>query len=153
MSQSYPPPPLTQTQVDNVINLWNKAFDPSEFEEGGCGVCGQLTPLKQLSSIKHMSNYLSVLEQPGVTRKTRGSVSDPIEEENGPILDHTAGGCICNSCRASIRKDVVFSPENLQQYAEDQPPVAVEFFIKNSNRNAEGVSVHDNFDDDGIEGD
>ncbi|KAJ3977781.1 hypothetical protein EV361DRAFT_787432, partial [Lentinula raphanica] len=277
--QSYPPPPLNQIQTDKVIKQWNKAFDPAEFEEGGCAVCGQLTPLKQLSSIKHMSNYLSVLEQSGVSRKPRVSLSHPIEEETGPILDLTAGKRICNSCRASIRKgnipklalakglwmgtipeelknlrfyekmliarvqhsrcfvrvqksagnqycklvsnviafenptpkiynilppprkdmddvlavmfsgtskptdddyrralllirhnvvaaalqclivnhydysDVTFSPENLQQYPEDQPPVAVEFFMKGSNRNAEGVSLHDNFDDDGIEGD
>ncbi|KAJ3968629.1 hypothetical protein EV361DRAFT_805281 [Lentinula raphanica] len=49
--------------------------------------------------------------------------------------------------------DVTFSPENLAEYPEDVPPVAVEFFLKGSNRNAEGVSVHDNLEDDGIEGD
>ncbi|KAJ3752140.1 hypothetical protein EV360DRAFT_97536 [Lentinula raphanica] len=49
--------------------------------------------------------------------------------------------------------DVTFSPDNLAQYSENQPPVAVEFFVKGSNRNAEGVSVHDNLDDDGVEDD
>ncbi|KAJ3819852.1 hypothetical protein F5880DRAFT_1625436 [Lentinula raphanica] len=49
--------------------------------------------------------------------------------------------------------DVTFSPDNLAQYPEDQPPVAVEFFVKGSNRNAEGVSLHDNLDDDGVDDD
>ncbi|KAJ3963588.1 hypothetical protein EV361DRAFT_757077, partial [Lentinula raphanica] len=49
--------------------------------------------------------------------------------------------------------DVTYSPENLAEYPENLPPVAVEFFIKGSNRNAEGVSVHDNLDDDGVDGD
>ncbi|KAJ3749722.1 hypothetical protein EV360DRAFT_56892, partial [Lentinula raphanica] len=49
--------------------------------------------------------------------------------------------------------DVTYSPENLSQYSEHIPPVAVEFFLKESNRNAEGVSQHDNLEDDGIQGD
>ncbi|KAJ3891663.1 hypothetical protein GG344DRAFT_46947, partial [Lentinula edodes] len=57
--------------------------------------------------------------------------------------------CILNHCDYS---DVLFSPDNLQGYAEDSPIVSIEFFEKHSNRNAEGVSVHDNLDDDGIEG-
>ncbi|KAJ3718490.1 hypothetical protein C8R42DRAFT_552763, partial [Lentinula raphanica] len=248
-------------------------------QEGGCSVCGQLTPIKHLSPIKHISNCLSVLEQDGITRKRRDSLQDPIEEEIGPILDSSAGGRVCDTCRGSLRKgsvpklalahglwlgnipdelkdlrfyekmliarvqhtrcfvrvqksagnqycklvsnviafenptpkiydvlppprkdmddvlavmfsgttkpteddyrralllvrhnvvaraiqyliinhydysDVAFSPDNLAQYSENQPPVAVEFFIKGSNRNAEGVSVHDNLDDDGLEGD
>ncbi|KAH7877450.1 uncharacterized protein C8R40DRAFT_1039794, partial [Lentinula edodes] len=57
--------------------------------------------------------------------------------------------CILNHCDYN---DVLFSPDNLQGYAEDSPIVSIEFFEKHSNRNAEGVSVHDDLDDDGIEG-
>ncbi|KAJ3820166.1 hypothetical protein F5880DRAFT_1488497, partial [Lentinula raphanica] len=275
----YPPPPLTQCHIDNVIKQWNADFAPSEFQEAGCTVCGQLTPVKHLSDIKHMSNYLSVLECNGVTWKKRDSLQHPIQEETGPVLDRSAGNMLCDTCRAALRKgnipkmalahglwlgdipeelkdlrfyekmliarvqhtrcfvrvqksagnkycklvsnvvafenptpqiysilppprkdldnvlaimfsgtvkptaedyknalllvrqnvvanainylivnhadfaDVTFSPENLAEYPEDVPPVAVEFFLKGSNRNAEGVSVHDNLEDDGIEGD
>ncbi|KAJ3819328.1 hypothetical protein F5880DRAFT_1489869, partial [Lentinula raphanica] len=278
-SLSYPPPPLTQVKINEVITQWNDEFASSKFEEGGCAVCGQLTPMYQLSSLNHMANYLSVLETNGITRKCRKSLQDPIEEEQGPVLDNTAGNRVCNTCRAALRKgsvpkislaqglwlgnipdelrdlrfyekmlisrvqhtrcfvrvqksagnqycklvsnviafenptpkiydvlppprkdmddvlaimfsgttkpteedyrralllirhnvvasainwlifnhfdftDVTYSAENLAQYPVDQPPVAVEFFVKGSNRNAEGVSVHDNLDDDGIEGD
>ncbi|KAJ3870972.1 hypothetical protein F5051DRAFT_307607, partial [Lentinula edodes] len=45
--------------------------------------------------------------------------------------------------------DVIFSSDNLDNYAEDAPIVAVEYFQKGSNRNAEGVSIHDDLEDDG----
>ncbi|KIK51455.1 hypothetical protein GYMLUDRAFT_181422, partial [Collybiopsis luxurians FD-317 M1] len=48
--------------------------------------------------------------------------------------------------------DVTFSPENLDGYSSEVPIVAVEYFQKHSNHTAEGVSVHDNLEDDGIEG-
>ncbi|KAJ3886748.1 hypothetical protein GG344DRAFT_56914 [Lentinula edodes] len=47
--------------------------------------------------------------------------------------------------------DVVFSSANLDSYADNVPIVAVEYFQKGSNRNAEGVSVHDDLNDDGTE--
>ncbi|KAJ3804984.1 hypothetical protein F5876DRAFT_70185 [Lentinula aff. lateritia] len=47
--------------------------------------------------------------------------------------------------------DVVFSSANLESYAEDTPIVTVEYFQKGSNRNAEGISVHDDLNDDGTE--
>ncbi|KAJ3885278.1 hypothetical protein GG344DRAFT_59480 [Lentinula edodes] len=47
--------------------------------------------------------------------------------------------------------DVVFSSANLESYAEDAPIVSVEYFQKDSNRNAEGISVHDDLNDDGTE--
>ncbi|KAJ3748229.1 hypothetical protein EV360DRAFT_57001 [Lentinula raphanica] len=279
LSAQYPPPPLDQAKIDSVIKEWNKAFTVQEFEEGGCAVCGQLTITKHLSDLKHMANYLSVLEKEGVTRKSRSSAHDPIAEEQGPVLDKTANNRVCDSCRASLRKgslpkqalanglwlgvvldelknlsfyekmliarvqhtkcfvrvqksagnkycklvsnviafenptpqvydilppprkdldevhanmfsgtskpteddyrralllvrlnivagalkwliynhidytDVTYSPENLAQYPENVPPVAVEFFLKDSNRNAEGVSLHDDLADDGNEGD
>ncbi|KAJ3752057.1 hypothetical protein EV360DRAFT_89122 [Lentinula raphanica] len=275
----YPPPPLTQSKVNKVISQWNEAFSPDKFQEAGCVVCGQLTPVRQLSPIKHVSNLLSVLEADGVTRKQRSSTHDPIQEHTGPVLDHSAGSRVCDDCRSSLRKgsvpklalahglwlgdvpdvlknltfyekiliarvqhtrcfvrvqksagnkycklvsnviafenptphiynvlppprkdmddvlavmfsgtskptdddyknallllrhhviapalewlivnhfdytDVTFSPENLAQYPENVPPVAVEFFKKGTNRNAEGVSIHDSLEDDGVDGD
>ncbi|KAJ3753326.1 hypothetical protein EV360DRAFT_53660, partial [Lentinula raphanica] len=56
--------------------------------------------------------------------------------------------CILNH---SDYEDVTFSPNNLMGYSETVPIVAIEFFEKNSNRAPEGVSVHDNLEDDGTE--
>ncbi|KAJ3769005.1 hypothetical protein FB446DRAFT_628119, partial [Lentinula raphanica] len=103
----YPPPPLSQTKINSVITQWNNAFAPSEFEEAGCAVCGQLVPTNQLSDLKHMSGFLSILECEGISRKRRESLQTPIQEENGPILDKSAGNRLCNTCRASLRKGSV----------------------------------------------
>ncbi|KAJ3823872.1 hypothetical protein F5880DRAFT_1441073, partial [Lentinula raphanica] len=54
--------------------------------------------------------------------------------------------CILNH---SDYEDVTFSPDNLMGYSENQPIVAIEFFKKNTNRIPEGISVHDNLEDDG----
>ncbi|KAJ3891938.1 hypothetical protein GG344DRAFT_26067, partial [Lentinula edodes] len=55
---------------------------------------------------------------------------------------------ILNSCEYA---DVEFSPSNLLTYTETEPIVSVEYFKKGSNRNAAGVSVHDNLEDDGLD--
>ncbi|KAF5344629.1 hypothetical protein D9757_013899 [Collybiopsis confluens] len=47
--------------------------------------------------------------------------------------------------------DVTFSTENLQQYTPGLPLVLVEYFAKDTNRTAEGVSVHDDLKEDGVE--
>ncbi|KAJ3911825.1 hypothetical protein F5877DRAFT_13430, partial [Lentinula edodes] len=246
------------------------------FEEAGCAVCGQLTLRTELSPLKHIKNYLHILEADGVTRTSRLNIVDPVQEVKGPVLDLSAGDNVCNLCRFSLRigkipkfalcnglwlgevpdvlkdltfyekmlisrvcytkcfvrvqkgggihskmvsnviafenptaliydilpppkkdieevlaimfsgstkptqddytralllvrrnvvadalhhlilnhcdyMDVNFSSANLESYAEDAPVVAVEYFQKGSNRNAEGVSIHDNFEDDGNE--
>ncbi|KAJ3820792.1 hypothetical protein F5880DRAFT_1487394, partial [Lentinula raphanica] len=56
--------------------------------------------------------------------------------------------CILNH---SDYADVSFSHENLMSYSEDSPIVAIEYFQKNNNRVGEGISVHDDLEDDGID--
>ncbi|KAJ3967446.1 hypothetical protein EV361DRAFT_778987, partial [Lentinula raphanica] len=64
------------------------------------------------------------------------------------VVANAINYCILNH---SDYEDVTFSPNNLMGYSETLPIVAIEFFEKNSNRVPEGVSVHDNLDDDGTE--
>ncbi|KAJ3872530.1 hypothetical protein F5051DRAFT_463411 [Lentinula edodes] len=73
------------------------------IEESGCAICGRLTPLLQLSPLKHVQKYLHILEVPNTIQKERLSAKDPKEFLNAPILaDHCTQ--VCNECRASIRK-------------------------------------------------
>ncbi|KAE9386537.1 hypothetical protein BT96DRAFT_839122, partial [Gymnopus androsaceus JB14] len=44
----FPPPPLSQRRIDQVISGWCTDSSPHLFQEAGCGVCGQLTPVTQL---------------------------------------------------------------------------------------------------------
>jgi hypothetical protein len=84
-SASYPPPPLSQRLTETVISEFSKSCLPSEFEEAGCAVCGELTLLTKLSDIKHVKRMLDVLDVQGVTRKERHAASEIIQELEGPV--------------------------------------------------------------------
>lgn len=102
-STYFPPKPISQSRVNDVITCWTTECHPDNFEEGGCSVCGQLTPLVHLSPLKHMKNYLGVLNISSVTRKIRLSESDPIQDCEGPVLDHSCRDRVCDTCRAALR--------------------------------------------------
>ena len=53
--------------------------DPTQVEESGCAVCGQLTPTVQLTKTKDVHVNWDVLCNDGVTRKDRFHVNNPIE--------------------------------------------------------------------------
>ena len=83
-----------------VIESDCKKLDPTSFEEAGCVVCGQLTPLTELSRLMAVKNYLKILEAPGITRQERSKISDNKREY--PIaIDHSCKK-ICNSCHGSL---------------------------------------------------
>jgi hypothetical protein len=100
---SYPPSPASDDLTHKVIGDFCKESAPNVFEEGGCAVCGQLTPVSELSSLKSVKNLLHILATPGVTRIERKVSHDCVCEFKGPVLDY---GCnsICAKCRAKIRK-------------------------------------------------
>ncbi|PBK59619.1 hypothetical protein ARMSODRAFT_899035 [Armillaria solidipes] len=47
--------------------------------------------------------------------------------------------------------DITISRENLARYPEDMPPVSVEYKERLTNKTPEGISVHDNEEEDGVE--
>ncbi|KAK0440381.1 hypothetical protein EV421DRAFT_1691191, partial [Armillaria borealis] len=47
--------------------------------------------------------------------------------------------------------DIGISRENLSHYPEDMPPVSVEYKERYTNKTPEGISVHNNEEEDGIE--
>ncbi|KAF5381451.1 hypothetical protein D9757_009019 [Collybiopsis confluens] len=107
VDEEFPPPPTSQSQINNAIRHWCKASSPENFEETGCSVCGQLSLKKYLSPLKHIANMLRVLDVTGVTRAPRFSSADPIKELPGPVLDDTCNDMVCDNCRAKIRKGTV----------------------------------------------
>ncbi|KIK58940.1 hypothetical protein GYMLUDRAFT_170451, partial [Collybiopsis luxurians FD-317 M1] len=107
-SQSnFPPDPITQSHINDVIRRFAAACHPSNFEEGGCSVCGQLCLLSSLSPLGNIRNMLSVLEVDGVTRLPCSSVTEPVREQMGPVLDTTCNDMVCTPCRSSIRQGKV----------------------------------------------
>ena len=70
---------------------------------GGCAVCGQLTPITQLSKVSDTECDLDILtrEGMGITCAERFSSKDPIREIKGPIMDSNCTK-ICRSCEDSL---------------------------------------------------
>ncbi|KAJ3963890.1 hypothetical protein EV361DRAFT_812919, partial [Lentinula raphanica] len=82
--------------------------------------------------------------------------AQPTDEEYRRSLVFVRRNVVANAIKYCILnhsdyEDVTFSPNNLMGYSETLPIVAIEFFEKQSNRVPEGISVHDNLDDDGNE--
>jgi hypothetical protein len=71
--------------------------------EGGCAVCGQLTPLHRLKKLFEVECDLEILSREGmaITRQERVSSDDPFLEINGPVLDRECTK-ICMSCDISL---------------------------------------------------
>ena len=99
----FPPPPPSTELKETVVRGWCNDTSPSVFAEGGCTICGQLTPVSQLKRLVDVKCDLNVLTRDGMglTRLERSSPKDPISEVKGPILDHACSN-ICRSCEDSL---------------------------------------------------
>ncbi|KAJ3826645.1 hypothetical protein F5880DRAFT_1622134 [Lentinula raphanica] len=89
--QSFPPLPVSQSDIDDSIRRWCSASSVDAFEEAGCAVCGLLTLKTNLSPLKHVKNMLHILDVTGVTRVVRTSAEEPIRECRGPVVDKQEG--------------------------------------------------------------
>jgi hypothetical protein len=74
----------------------------------GCAVCGQLTPLIQVSRLSKSRHELKILSKAhfGFTQCERLLASDPIQEIKGPIIDNTCTN-ICHNCYDYLQKKTV----------------------------------------------
>ena len=102
----FPPPPLIAELNEEIITGFCADSTPDKFQEAGCAVCGQLTPISELSRLKHVKGMLGALEVRGMTRVERMSSKDPVREYRGPVLDHRCDK-ICLRCQTEIRKGCV----------------------------------------------
>ncbi|KAK0442067.1 hypothetical protein EV421DRAFT_1663232, partial [Armillaria borealis] len=100
----FPPKPLTPDLTLRIARDFCQDMSPAVFEEAGCAVCGQLTPLSKLSPKCSLHRMFHVLEQDGanITRAERFSEFDTVQEVPGPVLDASCSG-ICVDCRKSVR--------------------------------------------------
>ena len=102
---NFPPAPLNKELSHKVITAACKRFEPKQFEEAGCAVCGQLVPLSSLTRLTAVKNHLHVLTAPGITRQERYTISDN-PHEHPYAIDHSCKH-ICNPCRACVRNSRV----------------------------------------------
>ncbi|KAJ7643129.1 hypothetical protein DFH06DRAFT_925536, partial [Mycena polygramma] len=103
---SFPPRVLPVKAAHRIISNHCQKVSPKVFKEAGCAVCGYLTPVTNLTRLDRYEGSLALLIGPGVTRKERFRVEDPIEELEGPVL---ADGCssICVDCETMLNNGVV----------------------------------------------
>ncbi|KAG6915604.1 hypothetical protein DXG01_010807, partial [Tephrocybe rancida] len=99
----FPPPPLTPELMRTVMKDFCKDSNPALLEETGCAVCGLLCPKVDLRPLKTVKGFLGVLVAPGVTRAERKTLTQPVKDIGGPVLDH-ACSMVCSSCRSSLLK-------------------------------------------------
>jgi hypothetical protein len=99
----FPPPPPAIGLKESIIRGWCEDMSPENFAEGGCAVCGQLTPFSQLSKLSETNCDLGILtrEGMGLTRQQRLSSTDPVQEIKGPVIDDMCTN-ICMSCTNSL---------------------------------------------------
>lgn len=102
-SSSFPPLPPTKYKIADIVGSFCSATHPSNFEESGCAVCGQLTPLKNMVDLNTCKINFSLLERYNVTWKERLSSMDPIEHIQGPVL-YTSCKHVCNRCLDYMRQ-------------------------------------------------
>jgi len=104
----FPPPPPSVHLKETIVRNWCKDTSPEMFAEGGCAVCGQLTPLHQLSPLSKTDCDLDILNRAGMgfTRLERTSNKDPIMEVKGPVIDADCTK-ICRSCENSLAMGLI----------------------------------------------
>ncbi|KDQ56938.1 hypothetical protein JAAARDRAFT_687875, partial [Jaapia argillacea MUCL 33604] len=104
----FPPKPLEDSHIREIVRQYCDNLEPSYYEERGCKVCGRLTIGTQLTSETLLDIDWNILARPGegVTRKERKSSSDPIEEFKGPIV---ASKCteVCKYCEEELKQDKI----------------------------------------------
>ncbi|KAJ7863678.1 hypothetical protein B0H13DRAFT_1638104, partial [Mycena leptocephala] len=95
------PAPASQTLRHAVISDMCADFNPMEFEETGCAVCGRLCKLVDLTPMAEMDVDWDLLTAKDVTRTERFSSADPVTELTGPVLakecDH-----VCTECESKL---------------------------------------------------
>ncbi|KAJ7123843.1 hypothetical protein C8R43DRAFT_1098972 [Mycena crocata] len=102
----FPPKPADELTLHRILTKSSESVQPDHFIEAGCAVCGQLTPMSDLTPLDEFQGSLDHLRGEGVTRRERFTSSDPIEELPGPVL---ADGCtqICVECEVLVLRNLI----------------------------------------------
>jgi len=99
----FPPSAPTMGLQHSIISDACNDMSPDAFLESGCVVCGKLTPLTSLLEFSQTQMDLSILANPGVTRKERSHADELIMGLEGPVLEDDSKR-ICKGCHRSLTK-------------------------------------------------
>jgi hypothetical protein len=100
----FPPDPPSDTLVETIIREFCNETAPKNFVEGGCAVCGQLSPLKSMVLLNEIKCDLDIISPSNIGRQERHCISDPVVSLKGPIL---AENCqhVCQTCQTFLKKN------------------------------------------------
>ncbi|EJD38107.1 hypothetical protein AURDEDRAFT_72512, partial [Auricularia subglabra TFB-10046 SS5] len=100
--QEFPPPPLDQEAVANIVNDVCDQFGPRCVEEAGCAVCGRLSVVTALSPLANYQTQVNgLLCRTGLAPKQRLSRDFGTQYHDGPILAPDCTG-VCSDCADSL---------------------------------------------------
>jgi hypothetical protein len=99
----FPPSPPSNLLRRQIIRDFCESTAPTNFEEAGCGVCGKLTLLTDLTKFSEISLNLDILiaRDSAFTKAERKTSSDPSCELEGPIIDNECPH-VCKSCLKTL---------------------------------------------------
>ncbi|TFK20874.1 hypothetical protein FA15DRAFT_598914 [Coprinopsis marcescibilis] len=103
-TEQFPPEPAFNSLIGDIISNYCNNTSSAKFEENGCAVCGQLTPISQLTNINSSNVDLSCLISESHTQKERKHGTDTITGVTTPAIDHRCDS-ICNSCLQDLRNN------------------------------------------------
>ncbi|KAI4517962.1 hypothetical protein K525DRAFT_209701, partial [Schizophyllum commune Loenen D] len=98
---SFPPEPLEDSVVEDIVRGFCADTSKQALEETGCACCGSLCNRAESKSVADKKVDLSLLTEPHATRVERLNPDDPIRRVDGPVL---ASGCdrLCRYCYDSL---------------------------------------------------
>jgi hypothetical protein len=99
----FPPSPPSKRLMHKIISGFCDDTHPSNFEEAGCAVCGQLVNISKLMKLTDIKCSMDPLVRVGVTCLARKSADNPIEEIQGPIIDRNCKHA-CQECISYLKK-------------------------------------------------
>ena len=110
----FPPDPPSNALIQSIIQGFCKDTAPENFIEGGCAVCGKLSPINEMVLLNEIKFDLKVISPGDVGQYERLHESDPLMSLRGPIL---AEDChhVCQTCRRFLKKDKM-PPESLANF-------------------------------------
>lgn len=99
----FPPPPLPFKEETEIIREFCQDLRPTNFEEGGCAVCGQLTLKTHLRPLESLECSLDPLVEPGLVRLERRRETERVQYDNGPVLEKSLS-TVCDGCIVDLEK-------------------------------------------------
>ncbi|KAJ6467370.1 hypothetical protein C8R45DRAFT_764232, partial [Mycena sanguinolenta] len=102
----FPPPPATKELQLQILKGMTESFLPSNFEEVGCTICGQLVFKTHATPKEDVMIEWDLLRRAGVTRNARTTVKEHVTEKEGPVVDSSASH-VCVKCEESLRRHAI----------------------------------------------